>query len=71
MFGLINVKFAGTPEVPRRPAATTMNLFPIIEKFGDDLPQNISTAPANRESMNRFPQQTGFAAKKDTPVDSR
>ncbi len=60
----------GTPEVPRRPAATTMNLFPIIEKFGDDLPQNISTAPANRESMNRFPQQTGFAAKKDTPVDS-
>lgn len=71
MFGLINVKFAGTPEVPRRPAATTMNLFPIIEKSGDELPQNIATAPANRESINLFPQQTGFAAKKDTPVDSR
>ncbi|KAJ0030852.1 protein TIFY 10A-like [Pistacia vera] len=60
----------GTSEAPRRPAATTMNLFPIFEKSGDVLPQNAAAAPRNLESMNFFPQLTGFAAKKDVPVDS-
>lgn len=73
MMRVIYRNFAGVPEIPRRPAATTMNLFPVSDNSGQDVSARIMAAPRNWESMNLFPQQAGFAPKNDTPnmIDSR
>ncbi|KAK4855684.1 hypothetical protein QYF36_009794 [Acer negundo] len=55
----------------------TMNLFPVIEQSSDAaFARHTGAVPSSRnlESMNFFPQQAGFAFKKDNPtmvVDSR
>ncbi|KAK1550574.1 hypothetical protein Q3G72_021291 [Acer saccharum] len=55
-----------------RMSTPTMNLFPTIEKSGDAAFAARNTGAAlssrNLESMNLFPQQAGFAFKKDTPT---
>lgn len=67
-----NIEANGVPEIPRRPAATTMNLFPVSDNSGQDVSARNMAAPRNWESMNLFPQQAGFAPKNDTPnmIDS-
>lgn len=73
MMRVIYRNFAGVPEIPRRPAATTMNLFPVSDNSGQDVSARNMAAPRNWESMNLFPQQAGFTPKNDTPnmIDSR
>ncbi|KAL5783626.1 hypothetical protein ACOSP7_008655 [Xanthoceras sorbifolium] len=67
-----NIEPNGESEMPRL-STSTMNLFPMIDKSGDVFVRNTGVSPPrNMESMNLFPQQAGFACKKDTPsmVDS-
>lgn len=61
-----NIEANGASDMPRLSTTSTMNLFPMIEKSGDVFAHNTG-APRNLESMNLFPQQAGFACKKDTP----
>ncbi|KAK3213359.1 hypothetical protein Dsin_018065 [Dipteronia sinensis] len=71
-----NVQPNGVSDMPMpmpmpRLSSPTMNLFPMIEESSDAaFARNTGVAPSSRnlESMNLFPQQAGFAFKKDTPT---
>ncbi|KAJ7979219.1 Jasmonate-zim domain protein [Quillaja saponaria] len=53
-----------------RQTATTMNLFPVMEKSNDVSDRNMTAMTRSLSSMNLFPQQAAcgaFPSKEDTP----
>ncbi|KAJ7956008.1 Tify domain-containing protein/CCT_2 domain-containing protein [Quillaja saponaria] len=64
-----NTEGNGSSEMYRQ-TATTMNLFPIMEKSDDVSDRNMTPMPRSLSSRNIFPQQAAFGAfptKEDIP----